>query len=51
MKKMLVLLAILLDGLAVGLILGLLLPTEQREELSRRLAVVVAGVSDNMPDG
>jgi hypothetical protein len=51
MKKLLVLLAILLDGISVGLILGLLLSTEQREKLSRQLAVVVAEVEANMPDG
>lgn len=51
MKKILVLLAILLDGIAVGLILGLLLSTEQREKLSRQLAVVVEGMETNMPDG
>ena len=51
MKKMLVLLAILLEGVAVGLILGLLLPTEQRDKLSRQLAILIDGLTMRMPDG
>jgi hypothetical protein len=50
MKKMLVRLAILLDGVAVGLILGLLLTAEQRERLSRQLAVLIDGLVVWLPD-
>ena len=51
MKKLLVLLAISLDGLLVGLLVGLLLSTEQRLKLSRQLADVLGGMLENMPDG
>lgn len=43
--------AILLGGLIGGLIAGLLLPTEQREKLSRALVTLIGGMEEYMPDG
>jgi hypothetical protein len=51
MKKVLVLLAVFLDGLAVGLVVGLLLPAEQRDRLSRQLMDFVGEVREYLPDG
>ena len=51
MKKKLIRLAILLDGIIIGLVIGLLLPTEQREKLSRQVAAVMTGILEYMPDG
>jgi uncharacterized membrane protein SpoIIM required for sporulation len=45
-----VLLAVLLNGLIVGLFVGLLLSAEQRLKFSRQLASVVAGMIDKCPD-
>jgi hypothetical protein len=42
---------ILLGGVAVGVMAGLLLSTEQRLRLSQRLATVIGGVVEQMPDG
>jgi uncharacterized membrane protein YeaQ/YmgE (transglycosylase-associated protein family) len=50
MKKVLVLLAVLLDGVIVGLIAGLLLSAEQRETLSRQLAGVIGEMIGQVPD-
>jgi len=41
----------LLFGMIAGLILGLLLPTEQRDKFSRRLATVIGAMVEYMPDG
>ena len=38
-------------GLLGGLFVGLLLPTEQREKLSRQLAGTMGGMVERMPDG
>ena len=38
-------------GLIGGLVVGLLLPTEQREKLSRQLAGTMGGMLEHMPDG
>jgi hypothetical protein len=51
MKKLLVLLALLLDGVIVGLIVGLLLPAKQRLRLSRQLAGAMAAMEARMPEG
>jgi len=51
MRKMLLRTPILLGGVIVGLIAGLLLPTEQREKLSRTLATLIGGMEERMPDG
>ncbi len=50
MKKLLVLLAVLLDGVIVGVTAGLLLSTEQRLKLSQQLAPVIGGMVEQMPD-
>jgi hypothetical protein len=50
MKKLLMLLAILLDGVLVGLIVGLLLSKEHRLKFSRQLAPVIEGIVENVPD-
>ena len=50
MKKLLVLPAILLDGVIIGLIAGLLLPTDMRLKLSQQLAPVLGGMAEFMPD-
>ena len=50
-KNKLIRLAILLDGIIIGLVIGLLLPTEQREKLSRQVAAVMTGILEYMPDG
>jgi hypothetical protein len=42
---------LLTAGLLGGLFVGLLMPTEQREKLSRQLAVVMKGMAASMPDG
>ncbi len=47
MKRVLLLIA----GLLGGLFVGLLLPTEQREKLSRQIAGTMAGMVEHMPDG
>ena len=51
MKKLLVALAFLLDGVIVGLIAGLLLSTEQRLRFSQQLAGVIGGMEERMPEG
>lgn len=51
MKKLLVLLVILLDGVVVGLIAGLLLSTEQRLKISRQLVGAIRGMEEQMPEG
>jgi hypothetical protein len=51
MKKLLQGLLFLLGGLIVGLIAGLLVPTEQRLKLSRYLADGIERVAEQMPDG
>jgi hypothetical protein len=51
MKKLLVALAFLLDGVIVGLLVGLLLSTEQRLRLSLQLAGVIGGMEERMPEG
>jgi hypothetical protein len=51
MKKMLVLLAILIDGVVLGLMVGLLLSTEQRLRLSQQLADVIREKEERMPEG
>lgn len=50
MNKRLVLLAILLDGAMVGLIIGLLLSTEQRLKFYQQLAPVIEGMVEHLPD-
>ena len=50
MKKLLLLIA-LLGGVIAGLMAGLLLPTEQREKLSRQLATSIGGMVEHLPDG
>ena len=50
MKKVRLLIAIL-GGAIAGLIAGLLLPTEWREKLSRRLGALIGGMVEPMPDG
>ena len=47
MKRVLLLIA----GLLGGLFVGLLLPTEQREKISRQLAGTMGGMVEHMPDG
>jgi uncharacterized membrane protein YeaQ/YmgE (transglycosylase-associated protein family) len=44
-------LAFLLVGGFAGMFAGLLLPTEQREKVSRQLAGVIRGMVEHMPDG
>jgi hypothetical protein len=51
MKKLLVALAFLLDGVIIGLIAGLLLSTEKRLKLSQQLAGVIVGMEERMPEG
>jgi hypothetical protein len=51
MKKVLLLMAILLGGVFVGLLAGLVLPAEQREKLSRALAVRIGHCLERIPDG
>ena len=51
MKKLLVALAFLLDGVIVGLLVGLLLSTEQRLRLSQQFAGVIGGMEERMPEG
>jgi hypothetical protein len=51
MKRVLLLMVILLGGGIAGLMAGLLLPTEQREQLSRQLAGSIGGMLEQMPDG
>ncbi len=51
MKRVLLRLAILLDGVAVGLMLGLLMSTEQRLKISQQLAPLIEGMAAQMPDG
>ena len=43
--------AILLGGGIAGLMVGLLLPTEQREQLSRQLAASIGEMVEDCPDG
>jgi len=50
MKKVRLLIAIL-GGAIAGLIVGLLLSTEQREKLSRQLAGLIGGMVEHVPDG
>jgi len=51
MRKLLLLLALLLDGVVVGLMIGLLLSTEQRLRLSQQLVGVIGGMEAHMPEG
>jgi hypothetical protein len=51
MNKLLSRLVILLVGVAAGVLAGLLLPTEQREQLSRQLAASIGGMVEHCPDG
>ncbi len=51
MNELLSRLVILLVGVAAGLMAGLLLPTHQREQLSRQLATSIGGMVEHMPDG
>lgn len=51
MKKVLLLLALLLDGLVVGLMIGLLMSTEQRLRLSQQVAGAIGGMAEQMPEG
>ena len=51
MRKLLLRILFLLGGLVAGLIAGLLLPTEQRLRLSRRLAAGIGSAAEQMPDG
>jgi hypothetical protein len=51
MKRVLLPMVILLGGGIAGLVAGLLLPTEQREQLSRQLAGSIEGMLEQMPDG
>ena len=51
MKRVLLPMVILLGGGIAGLMAGLLLPTEQREQLSRQLAGSIGGMLDHCPDG
>jgi uncharacterized membrane protein YeaQ/YmgE (transglycosylase-associated protein family) len=41
----------LLVGGFAGMLAGLLLPTEQRDKVSRQLAGVIRGMVEHMPDG
>ena len=51
MKRVLLPMAMLLGGGIAGLMVGLLLSTEQREQLSRQLAGSIGGMVEQMPDG
>ena len=51
MKNTLSRLVFLLGGVAAGLMVGLLLSTEQRLKLSQQLAAFMGGMSENMPEG
>ncbi len=51
MKKVLLPMAILLGGGIAGLMAGLLLPTDQREQLSRQLAASIERMIERCPDG
>lgn len=51
MMKMLSRIMILLGGVAVGVVVGLLLSSEQRLKLSQQLAAVMEGMVERMPDG
>ena len=50
MKKVLLLMAVLLGGVVAGVITGLLMPTEQREKLSRSLVTPIEHCLGRMPD-
>ena len=50
-KEKLVRLAILIDGIIIGLVIGLVLPSEQREKLSRQVVEVMTALLEYMPDG
>ncbi len=50
MKKVMLLVAILGGGV-VGVIVGLLMPPEPREKLSRQLASLIGGMVERMPEG
>jgi hypothetical protein len=50
MKKVM-LMAILLGGVIAGVIVGLLMPAEQREKLSRWLAAPIGRCLEHIPDG
>ena len=41
----------ILFGVMAGLIAGLILPAESREQLSRRLAGAIAGLEARAPEG
>lgn len=49
MKKVMLPVAILGGGIA-GVIIGLLMPPEPRERLSRQLATLIEGMSERCPD-
>jgi hypothetical protein len=51
MKRVLLPMALLLGGGIAGLLAGLLLPAEQREQLSRQLAALIGGMAEHCPDG
>jgi hypothetical protein len=51
MQKKLVRFLILLSGVAIGVIVGLLLPAESRVRLSQPLAVMIRRMVDGIPDG
>jgi len=51
MKKVLLLMAGLLGGVFAGVIAGLLIPGEQRKELSQSLAAPIGRCLAHMPDG
>jgi hypothetical protein len=50
MKKMFVLLAVVLDGVIVGLMIGLLMSAEQRLRLSQQLAGVIGNMEERIPE-
>lgn len=50
MKKILLLVAILLGSMIVGVIAGLLLPTEWRAKLSRPLRDLIRRMEERIPD-
>jgi hypothetical protein len=51
MKRVLLPMVILLGGGIAGLMAGLLMPTAQREQLSRQLAASIGGMVERCPDG
>jgi hypothetical protein len=51
MKRLLVLSAILLGGVVIGLMIGLLLSTEQRVRISRQIVGACGQMEERMPEG